>query len=59
MESIQIISEKGNVRIIIDGVELRRLHSFSVDYIAGAPLLFSCVADVDAGQREGTSRLVS
>lgn len=51
MQSIHIISENGKVSVIIDGVELKRLHSFSVDYIEGAPLLFSCVADVGTGRR--------
>lgn len=52
MQSIHIISENGKVRVIIDGAELKRLHSFSVDYIEGAPLLFSCVADVGTGERK-------
>ena len=52
MQSIHIISENGKVSVIIDGVELKRLHSFSVDYIEGAPLLFSCVADVGETARE-------
>lgn len=41
----------------IDGVELKRLHSFSVDYIEGAPLLSSCVADVGTGTKEETRLL--
>ena len=59
MQSIHIISENGKVRVIIDGAELKRLHSFSVDYIEGAPLLFSCVADVGTGPREEKPRLVN
>jgi hypothetical protein len=59
MQSIHIISENGKVRVIIDGAELKRLHSFSVDYIEGAPLLFSCVADVGTGTREEKPRLVN
>ena len=59
MQSIHIISENGKVSVIIDGVELKRLHSFSVDYIEGAPLLFSCVADVGTGPRENQTRLVN
>lgn len=59
MQSIHIISENGKVRVIIDGAELKRLHSFSVDYIEGAPLLFSCVADVGTGPRENQTRLVN
>lgn len=59
MQSIHIISENGKVSVIIDGAELKRLHSFSVDYIEGAPLLFSCVADVGTGQREEKTRLLN
>lgn len=59
MQSIHIISENGKVRVIIDGAELKRLHSFSVDYIEGAPLLFSCVADVGTGTRENRTKLLS
>ena len=59
MQSIHIISENGKVSVIIDGAELKRLHSFSVDYIEGAPLLFSCVADVGPGTKENITKLLS
>lgn len=59
MQSIHIISENGKVSVIIDGAELKRLHSFSVDYIEGAPLLFSCVADVGTGPREEKPKVLS
>lgn len=59
MQSIHIISENGKVSVIIDGAELKRLHSFSVDYIEGAPLLFSCVADVGTGPKEEKPRLMN
>lgn len=59
MQSIHIISENGKVSVIIDGVELKRLHSFSVDYIEGAPLLFSCVADVGTGTKEEKARVLN
>lgn len=52
MQSIHIISDHGKVSVIIDGAKLERLHSFSVDYVEGAPLLFSCVADVGEPARE-------
>lgn len=52
MQSIHIISDHGKVSVIIDGAKLERLHSFSVDYVEGAPLLFSCVADVGETARE-------
>ena len=59
MQSIHIMSENGKVSVIIDGMELKQLHSFSVDYIEGAPLLFSCVADVGTGPREEKTRVLS
>lgn len=59
MQSIHIMSENGKVRVIIDGTELKGLHSFSLDYIEGAPLLFSCVADVGTGTRENKTKLLS
>ena len=59
MQSIHIISENGKVSVIIDGAELKRLHSFSVDYIKGAPLLFSCVADVGTGTKEEKARVLN
>nr|DAK72218.1 MAG TPA: hypothetical protein [Caudoviricetes sp.] len=46
MQTIQILIEKGLPTVIIDGKKFDRLHSFSLDYVKGAPLLFSCVADV-------------
>lgn len=52
MQSIHIISDHGKVSVVIDGAKLDRLHSFSVDYVEGAPLLFSCVADVGETARE-------
>lgn len=52
MQSIHIISDHGKVSIIIDGAKLESLHSFSIDYVKGAPLLFSCVADVGETARE-------
>ena len=32
--------------VTVDGIRLTDLHSFSLDYVKGSPLLFSCVADV-------------
>lgn len=46
MRNIQIITENGKVKIYIDGELLEGVHSFSVDYLKGAPVLVSLVADV-------------
>ena len=35
-----------------DGAKLTDVHSVSVDYIKGVPLLFSCVADIGREQEE-------
>lgn len=57
MQSIHIISDRGKVSVIIDGAKLERLHSFFIDYVKGAPLLFSCVADVGE-KSDGTPKIV-
>lgn len=46
MESINIRVDNGKVNVIVDGALFREVHSVSVDYIKGAPLLFACVSDV-------------
>lgn len=46
MQSINIRFENGKVNIIVDGALFRDVHSLSLDYIKGLPMLFSCVSDV-------------
>lgn len=46
MQHISITANGTNVQITVDGIRLTDLHSFSLDYVKGSPLLFSCVADV-------------
>lgn len=46
MESINIRFEGNRVNVIVDGALFRDVHSLSLDYIKGVPLLFACVADV-------------
>lgn len=46
MQSINIRFENGKVNIIVDGALFKDVHSMSLDYIKGAPMLFSCVSDV-------------
>lgn len=48
MECINIRVNNGTV----DGAKLTDVHSVSVDYIKGVPLLFSCVADIGREQEE-------
>lgn len=54
MQHISITADGTNVRITVDGIRLTDLHSFSLDYVKGSPLLFSCVADV--GKAAGKPR---
>ena len=52
MQSINIRFENGKVNIIVDGALFKDVHSLSLDYIKGAPMLFSCVSDVGGETRE-------
>jgi len=40
------------LKIFIDGVQLKGIHCFSLGYVKGAPLLFSCAADVGEPERK-------
>lgn len=51
MESINIRVENGRVNVIVNGTLFRDVHSVGVDYIKGAPLLFSCVSDIGSQQK--------
>ena len=46
MQSINIRMENGKINVIVDGALFRDVHSLSLDYIKGAPMLFACVSDV-------------
>lgn len=50
MECINIRVNNGKVDVTVDGAKLTDVHSVSVDYIKGIPLLFACVADVGREQ---------
>lgn len=50
MECINIRVNNGLVDVTVGGAKLTDVHSVSVDYIRGIPLLFSCVADVGREQ---------
>ena len=50
MECINIRVNNRRVDVTVDGAKLTDVHSVSVDYIRGIPLLFSCVADVGREQ---------
>ena len=59
MQSINIRFENGKVNIIVDGALFKDVHSLSLDYIKGAPMLFACVSDVSRGDDSPTSRILS
>ena len=52
MECINIRVNNGRVDVTVDGAKLTDVHSVSVDYIEGIPLLFAGVADVGREQDE-------
>ena len=52
MREIRVITENGKTKIYIDGVRLDGVHSFSVEYIKGAPVLVSLVADIGKDERK-------
>lgn len=55
MQSINIRMENGKINVIVDGALFKDVHSLSLDYIKGAPMLFACVSDVSdekQGQRQ-------
>lgn len=56
MECINIRVNNGRVDVTVDGAKLTDVHSVSVDYIKGVPLLFSCVADIGREQEERRGR---
>lgn len=58
MRNIQIITENGETKIYIDGELLVGVHSFSVDYLKGAPVLVSLVADVGTGTQPQRDRVL-
>ena len=57
MQNIKIFSDNGVVKVFINGIQLTGLHSFSLDYVKGAPILFSCVADVGEKKADGAAML--
>ena len=52
MQNVNIVAVGEKVKIFIDGVQLKGLHSFSLDYVDGCPLRFSCVADIGKTEKQ-------
>lgn len=52
MQSVNIVAVGEKVKIFIDGVQLKGIHSFSLDYVEGYPLRFSCVADIGKQEKQ-------
>lgn len=53
MREVRIITENGKTVIYIDGVRLDGVHSFSVNYLKGAPVQVSLVADIGKDEQRG------
>lgn len=52
MQNVNIVAVGEKVEIFIDGVQLKGIHSFSLDYVEGYPLRFSCVADIGKPEKQ-------
>lgn len=52
MQNVNIVAVGEKVKIFIDGVQLKGLHSFSLDYVEGCPLRVSCVADIGKTEKQ-------
>lgn len=52
MQNVNIVAVGEKVKIFVDGVQLKGIHSFSLDYVEGCPLRFSCVADIGKPEKQ-------
>ena len=52
MQNVNIVAVGEKVKIFADGVQLKGVHSFSLDYVEGCPLRFSCVADIGKPEKQ-------
>lgn len=59
MQSINIRVEHGKINVTVDGVMFKDVHSFSLDYVKGMPLLFSCVSEINRDEHKGKQNFVS
>ena len=51
-QTLLAVKVGSRIDVTVDGAKLTDVHSVSVDYIKGIPLLFACVADVGREQDE-------
>ena len=54
MQSINIRFEEGKVNIVVDGGQFRNVEAFSLEYIKGGKLCFSCLSETGDGHKERT-----
>ena len=54
MQSINIRFEEGKVNIVVDGGQFRNVEAFSLEYIKGGKLWFSCLSETGDGHKERT-----
>ena len=54
MQSINTRFEEGKVNIVVDGGQFRNVEAFSLEYIKGGKLWFSCLSETGDGHKERT-----
>ncbi len=54
MQSINVRFEGGKVNIVVDGGQFRNVEAFSLEYIKGGKLWFSCLSETGDGHKERT-----
>ena len=54
MQSINVRIEEGKVNIVVDGGQFRNVEAFSLEYIKGGKLWFSCLSETGDGHKERT-----
>lgn len=52
MQNINIVSDDGKMKVYIDGILIKGLRSFFIEYIDGCPLQFSCVTEIGEPEKQ-------
>ena len=54
MQSINVRIEEGKVNIVVDGGPFRNVEAFSIEYVKGGKLWFSCLSETGDGCKKQT-----
>nr|DAW67945.1 MAG TPA: hypothetical protein [Caudoviricetes sp.] len=54
MQSINVRIEEGKVNIVVDGGLFRNVEAFSIEYVKGGKLWFSCLSETGDGCKKQT-----